>query len=159
VLRVGDKAPPFESIDHRGRTLRLGSLLAEGPVVLFFYPRDFTPICTREVCHFRDAYEDLRRFGVSIVGVSPDDAISHESFAVKHGLTYSLLSDPNLTLARDYGAGRLLGLGLKRITYVIDREGIVRGAFHHELRAKRHVEEVLALLQSLTGSRAGASPS
>jgi peroxiredoxin Q/BCP len=157
VLRIGEKAPPFESVDHRGEQVRLGALLERGPVVLFFYPRDFTPICTREVCHFRDAYEDLRRSGVSVVGVSPDDARSHRAFAAEHRLTYSLLSDPNLRLASDYDAGRVLGLGLKRITYVIDRDGIIRGAFHHELRAKKHVEEVTELLSKLTASASATS--
>jgi peroxiredoxin Q/BCP len=153
VLRIGEKAPPFESVDHRGQEVRLTTLLERGPVVLFFYPRDFTPICTREVCHFRDAYDELKRDGVSVLGVSPDDPKSHAAFASEHGLTYSLLSDPNLRLAHDYDTGRVLGLGLKRITYVIDRDGIIRGAFHHELRAKKHVEEVTELLAKL---RAGA---
>ena len=151
MLRVGDPAPTFRAEDHRGHSVDLSAMCARGPVVLFFYPADFTPVCTREACHFRDAQEELSTQGVQIVGISADPPENHRAFAQKYGLTYPLLTDKG-DLADRYLVARPFGLRARRVTYVLDREGLVRGVFHHELRAKKHVQQVRKLLQALASA-------
>jgi peroxiredoxin Q/BCP len=146
MLEVGDQAPPFRGRDQEGRDVALEDLLSKGPLVLYFYPRDFTPVCTKEACLFRDAHQDLAQRGAQVVGVSADTGDSHKAFAEKHRLRFPLLSDPNRKLAKDYRATHPFGLGTQRVTYVIGQDGRIRGAFHHELRAQKHVDEVLTLL-------------
>lgn len=150
MLTVGDRAPDFRARDQEGNELALRDLLAGGPLVLYFYPRDFTPVCTKEACFFRDVHEQLAARGARVVGVSSDTDESHREFAQQHRLPFPLLSDPDRRLARDYGAVHPLGFGTKRVTYVIGEDGTIRGAFHHELRAKKHIDQVLALLTSGT---------
>ena len=150
ALEVGTTAPEVSGMladgsrwstsDARGKTL-----------VLYFYPKDFTPGCTREACGFRDVYDDLAGEGVEIVGVSRDSADSHARFASKHGLQFKLLADESGEIAKAYQAtlfGGLLPVS-KRITYVIDREGVVRGVFTHALDATRHVSDVQRLIGEL----------
>jgi peroxiredoxin Q/BCP len=139
MLGPGDPAPSLDALDHLGRRIRLADLASRGPVVVFFYPKDFTPVCTREACGFEEVYDPLEAKGVSIVGISADSAESHKRFAERHGLRFSLVSDPDRKIARAFGALHPLGLGAKRATFVIDREGIVRAAIHSELRAGKHV--------------------
>jgi peroxiredoxin Q/BCP len=153
MLEPGDRAPAFEGQDHRGESLSLDALRAKGPVVIFFYPKDFTPVCTREACFFQEAYEGLRAQGAEIVGISADTPESHRAFAAQHRLDFPLLSDEDRKIAEAYGILHPFGLGAKRATFVVDAAGVVRGVFHYELRAKKHVEEVEALLDEL-GARA-----
>jgi len=149
MIEVGSRAPSFGGRDQKGAELRSETLLGRGPIVLYFYPRDFTPGCTREACLFRDAFDELQGLGASIVGVSVDDGESHRRFAERHGLPFSLLSDPDRAIARAYGIVRPLGLGARRVTFVIDRGGIVRGAFHSELSMSAHLKGVRATLGAL----------
>jgi thioredoxin-dependent peroxiredoxin len=149
MLAVGTPAPAFERVDQRGVLLRLDDLLRRGPVVLYFYPRDFTPICTREACSFRDAYEDLDTRRVTIVGVSVDDDETHRRFAARHQLPFSLLADPDKTLSRAYDVLGSFWPTTRRVTYVIDPEGQIRGVFHHELRAAKHLSDVARCLDAL----------
>ena len=149
MLKVGDKAPPFAGENQRGEPLSLGGLLERGPLVLYFYPKDFTAVCTKEACLFQDAYEDLQGLGAEIVGVSVDGEDSHKRFAAEHGLGFSLLADPDRTVSKAYQVLRLFGVFTKRVTFVIDTDGTIRGVFHHELSAKKHVDEVRGLLREL----------
>lgn len=151
MLEVGQLAPAFSGRDQNGNLVRSEELLAKGPVVLYFYPKDFTPGCTREACMFRDAFEDLEGHGASIVGVSADDEASHKRFAERYRIPFSLLSDPDRALARQYGIVRPLGLGARRVTFVIGRDGKLRGVFHHELSMSRHVTDVQSLLTRMQG--------
>lgn len=151
MLQVGTKAPAFEGRDQRGNTVKSADLLAKGPVILYFYPKDFTPGCTKEACMFRDAFEDLEGLGASVVGVSMDSEASHQKFAQEHRLPFSLLSDPDRALAKKYDIVRPLGLGANRVTFVIAKDGTIRGAFHHELSMSKHVAESRALLVRLAG--------
>jgi peroxiredoxin Q/BCP len=161
MLQPGDLAPPFSGRDQRENEIRSEELLARGPVVLYFYPKDFTPGCTKEACLFRDAFEDLAGLGATIVGVSADDGESHRRFAERYQLPFPLLSDPDRALAKAYGIVRPLGLGARRVTFVIGADGKIRGLFHHELSMSRHVTDVKALLtrmggeQGITASRGG----
>lgn len=125
----------------RGRTL-----------VLFFYPKDFTPGCTREVCSFRDAFGELSgEGGARVVGVSRDDVETHKAFIAKHRLQYELVADPDGEMASAFSVKRLGGLipFQKRVTYVIDAAGVIRGVFHHEFAIDAHVDDVRRCLASL----------
>jgi peroxiredoxin Q/BCP len=153
MIEVGEVAPPFAGRDQRGHEIRSEELLPRGPIVLYFYPKDFTPGCTREACLFRDAFEDLEGLGATIVGVSADDAESHKRFAERYRLPFSLISDPDRKVARAYGIVRPLGLGARRATFVIGGDGKVRGVFHHELSMSRHVSDVRELLVRMSGEQ------
>jgi peroxiredoxin Q/BCP len=154
MLTVGTRAPALDVKDHRGADVRSEALLGKGPLVVYFYPKDFTPGCTREACMFRDAYAELDGQGATIVGVSMDDDASHTRFAERYQLPFSLIADPKFAIARAWGVARPLGLGAWRVTYVIDRTGVIRGAFHHELSMSKHVSEVRELLVELRSQAA-----
>ena len=143
MIQQGNKAPHFRRTDHKGQIVDLDELRAKGPIVLYFYPRDFTPGCTKEACMFRDAFSEL-------VGVSVDDDESHRRFAQRYQLQFSLLCDADRKLAESFGIMRTFRLlGAQRVTFVIDREGIVRGTFHHELAMQKHIEGVQQMLPAL----------
>lgn len=152
MLRAGTPAPPFEGQDSRGQTVKLADFRGKSNVVLFFFPKSFTPVCTAEACSFRDAYQELNARDTVLVGVSLDPAEVQRRFADQFELPFHLLSDQKGQISRDYEAIGLLGNLLKmtrRITYLIDKEGVVRGAFRHELAAKRHLEDVRSALAAL----------
>jgi thioredoxin-dependent peroxiredoxin len=125
------------------------------PVVLFFYPKDDSPGCTREVCAFRDNFEEFGKLDAEVIGISSDSVESHMSFAVKHELSFTLLSDEAGNIRRLYGVPKTFGLFPGRVTYVIDKEGVVRHVFASQLSVERHVQEALAALRSDV-SKAGA---
>ena len=150
--RVGDVAPDIDCLAHDGKPFRLADHRGQRNVVLFFYPRAFTAGCTAEVCSFRDAYEDLRGKDTEIVGVSTDATAKQADFASAHRVPYPLLPDADGKVSKAYGALGLLRsvLGFaKRVTYVIDKQGIVRGVFHHELDIKQHLVDVQKTLSQL----------
>ncbi len=152
LLRVGDIAPDFSVTFADGKVFRLGDFRGKKNVVLFFYPKNFTPGCTKEVCGFRDNYAVLKKHDAEVVGVSCDVDESHRQFSVRYDLPYTLIPDTTQEIAKAYGAaGRLGGLlpGAKRVTYVIDTSGIVRGVFHHEVLVGRHIGESIELLKKL----------
>lgn len=156
-LAPGDMAPDFDARTPDGKEIRLSAYRGQKNVVLYFYPKDFTPGCTAEACSFRDAYDELQSGDTEVIGVSLDDDASHTRFAERYGLRFPLVSDPGGRIARSYGAlgtiGGLLGMA-KRKTFVIDRDGIIRAALHHELRVGRHVEEVKEALALVRGAAA-----
>ena len=147
---VGEAAPDFTLLDQRGRSVTLHELLRERCVVLYFYPKDDTPGCTAEACSFRDQYEVLREAGAEVVGVSSDDQRAHEAFVARYSLPFILLSDPGGGVRAAYGVKRTLGLLDGRVTFVIDRAGVVRHAFSSQVRPKKHVEEALRIVGSIT---------
>jgi peroxiredoxin Q/BCP len=149
MLQVGSQAPSFRGRDQHGREVSLEDMLRRGHVVLYFYSKDFTPICTRQACAFRDAFEELRDLGAQIVGVSVDDEEVHQRFAATHQIPFPLLADVDQTIQRSYGAFAVFGLFRKRLTFVIDRGGIVRAAIHHEMRPSRHADDVREVLGRL----------
>ena len=152
MIAVGTPAPPFEKVAQDGSTIRLESFRGKQNVVLFFYPADFTPVCTAEACLFRDVEADLADHDTVVIGISKDDAASHGKFAAKHGLRYPLLSDEDHALAKAYGVrSGLTGLvgWRKRATFVIDKQGVVRGVVHHEIDAQKHLDQVRDVLLRL----------
>ena len=152
MIQEGQPAPPFTLKDAAGTAWSLDALRAGGPVVLFFYPRDESAICTREVCAFRDAHQDFAETGAAVVGISSDDAEAHAGFARKQNLNYLLLSDPGGAVRKAYGIPKTLGLVDGRATFVIDRAGVVRMAYAAQLVAEGHTTRALETVRTLRGS-------
>jgi peroxiredoxin Q/BCP len=138
MLEKGSKAPDFELVDQTGRKRTLTGLLTDGPLILYFYPADFTPGCTKEACSFRDLHQDLLKAGLRIVGVSPQDTDSHRRFAEKHALNFTLLSDPDKKVVKAYGLDGPLGFGVRRGTYLLDKDGRIRDSVLADLRIGAH---------------------
>lgn len=149
ALRVGDPAPDFELPSAAGGPVRLSDYRGKSEVVLFFYPKNNTPACTFEACSFRDSHEEFRAAGAVVIGVSSDSADSHRRFAERFHLPYLLVSDPDGALREQYGVARTLGLFPGRVTYLIDRDGIVRHIFSSQVQLRRHVAEALEVLSGL----------
>ena len=149
MLKVGTKAPEITGTLDDGSPFVLSEALCEKNVVLYFYPRDFTPGCTKEACDFRDNYEAIGEHGALIVGVSSDSAARHTTFRESLKLPFPLLADPSRTVIDAYDARGLFGLGTARITYVIDMEATIRAAMRHDLNIGAHVPEVLAALEQI----------
>ncbi|HEY7462689.1 MAG TPA: thioredoxin-dependent thiol peroxidase [Gemmatimonadota bacterium] len=152
--RVGRQAPEFALPSQTGETVRLADFRGKKNVVLYFYPKDDTPGCTREACDFRDALPGLGRKDVVVLGVSKDGVASHEKFASKYELPFPLLSDAQGDVAERYGVwkekthyGRT-ALGIERTTFLIDKEGVLRKVFP-KVRVEGHVDEIAAALDEL----------
>jgi peroxiredoxin Q/BCP len=139
-LKLGDVAPDFELPDERGVAFRLTEALRSGPVVLFFYPKDETALCTKEACGFRDEYPSFAAEGVQIVGISRDSVESHAAFVAHHALPYRLLSDAEGRIAALFGVKRILGLLAGRATFIVDSERRIRLCFHSVHSASAHIE-------------------
>ena len=146
---VGDPAPDLSMSTHTGERLSLADYRGKHPVVLFFYPKDGTAVCTKEACSFRDAYEDFTEAGAVVIGISSDSAARHQSFAEKHKLPFLLVSDQDGNARRAFGVPKTMGVFPGRVTYVIDREGIVRHIFRSQFAADRHVQEALDVVRKL----------
>jgi peroxiredoxin Q/BCP len=146
---VGDSAPGVTLTFHTGQTIPLADLYRERPVVLFFYPRDNTSICTKEACAFRDSYEDFVEAGATVIGVSGDSAESHRRFAEEHRLPFLQAVDSGGALRRAFRVPKTLGVLPGRVTYVIDRQGVIRFMFSAQFAAERHAREALASLAQL----------
>jgi peroxiredoxin Q/BCP len=148
-VRAGDRAPSFSLSSDDGTVVALADVLAKGPAVVFFYPKDETAGCTAEACAFRDAYEAFQEAGATVIGISSDSAASHGRFRHKHGFQFLLLSDPGGRVRAEWGVPKTLGLLDGRSTYVIGKDGVVSRVFHSQVRVKRHVEEALTALKKL----------
>jgi peroxiredoxin Q/BCP len=150
-VKVGDTAPDFSLPAANGGIVSLKDFRGQKAVVLYFYPKDDTPGCTAESCAFRDQYEVFKAAGAEVIGVSGDSAESHQRFAAKYNLPFTLLSDKGDQLRKLYGATAAFGLFPGRVTYVIDKTGVVRYVFDSMFNFTGHVEEALKTLQQLAG--------
>jgi thioredoxin-dependent peroxiredoxin len=147
---VGDLAPGFTLPLQSREEVSLKDFLGKKrAIVLFFYPKDDTPGCTKEACAFRDGYEQFEKLEAEVIGVSSDSVRSHQRFAQRHGLSFVLLSDEEGEVRKLYGVPNTLGLFPGRVTYVIDDEGVVRHVFSSQLGVTKHVEEALMALESI----------
>ena len=144
----GAKAPAFEALDQHGTLVRLADFQGKSPVVLYFYPKDDTPGCTAEACSLRDGFAAIQATGAVILGVSADTVQSHRAFAEKLRLPFSLLADPDRRIIEAYGVKMPLLRMARRITVLIDRQGVVRNVIH-DVRTKEHDQQVLVLLKGL----------
>jgi peroxiredoxin Q/BCP len=149
-VAVGDQAPDFTLPDHRGDQVTLSGFIGESNVVLYFYPKDFSPGCTAQACFFRDNYEDFTDMGAVVIGVSGDSPESHKRFVEEHLLPFILLSDGDNEVRKLYGATKGLGLLPGRVTYIIDKKGVVRHVFTSEINMRKHVDEALRILRKLS---------
>jgi peroxiredoxin Q/BCP len=138
MLATGDTAPDFSLPDDRGKIVTLGALLEAGPLILYFYPADFTPLCTREACMIRDWPLDPAEARASIAGVSPDPPATHARFRAEHGLSHVLLSDGDKRVIRSYGVDGPFGFGVRRATFLIDRERRILRAVRADFSLARH---------------------
>jgi peroxiredoxin Q/BCP len=148
MLEKGVRAPDFELPDQDGRRHTLKALLADGPLILYFYPADFTPGCTKEACSFRDLHQELMKARLRVVGVSPQDVDSHRRFAEKHHLNFPLLADPDKTVVKSYDLDGPLGFGVRRGTYLIGRDGLIQDRVLADLRIGEHEAFVRAAIKS-----------
>jgi peroxiredoxin Q/BCP len=149
-IDVGDAAPELTLETHEGEQIKLADYRGKQAVVVFFYPKDGSPVCTKEACAFRDAYEDFIEAGAVVIGVSADSAARHQAFATNHRLPFVLASDENGEARRAFGVPKSMGFLPGRVTYVIDREGIVRHVFNSQFAADRHVSEALEVVRKLS---------
>jgi peroxiredoxin Q/BCP len=154
MLKEGTTAPEFEGILDDGSTFNLADFRGKKNVVLYFYPKDFTPGCTKEACNFRDEIEDIEEHGAVVVGVSKDTADSHRRFREQHKLPFPLVADPDKRIIKLYEAEGLLGLTTARVTYIIDKEGKIRKAFRHDLDIGKHLADTHAALESVERAKA-----
>lgn len=148
-LNVGDAAPDFTLPDQDGKNVSLKDYSGKKTVVLYFYPKDFTPGCTLEACTFRDSYEVFKDAGAEVLGVSADTQKSHREFIAEHRLPFRLLSDEKNEVSKLYGVGKTLGLLPNRTTFVIDKDGVIRHVFSSQTEAKKHIEEALRIVNEL----------
>ena len=147
---MGDVAPDFTLPSQSGVEVSLRDFIGrKRAIVLFFYPKDDTPGCTKEACSFRDGYEQFEELQAEVIGISSDSVRSHERFVEKHGLPFVLLSDEGGEVRKLYGVPNTLGLFPGRATYVIDEEGVVRHVFSPQLGVTRHVEQALEALEAI----------
>lgn len=151
MLKPGSKAPEFELPDETGAFVSLSSMLADGPLILYFYPADFTPGCTKEACSIRDIHDDLVGVGLQVVGVSPQDGASHTRFQKQYELPFKLLSDVDKTAVTAYDVDGPFGVGVRRVTYLIGEDGNIEDALQADVLVGKHtdfIENAIRLRQS-----------
>lgn len=154
-LQVGSQAPEFVVTASDGRRVALADFRGKQAVVLYFYPRDNTPVCTQEACAFRDAYEDFVQAGAVVIGVSANSDDSHRAFAASHRLPFLLVADEDGSLRRLFGVSNSFFVLPGRVTFVIDRDGIVRHVFNALFQGARHMEEALKIVREMKPRAAG----
>jgi thioredoxin-dependent peroxiredoxin len=153
MLRPGAEAPDFTLPDQDGQSRSLASLVVEGPLILYFYPADFTPGCTREACDLRDLHARIVATGLRVAGISPQSPESHRRFREAHALPFTLLSDEDKAVVRAYGVDGPLGIGVRRATFLIDARRRIADAVLADLRIGKHQ----AFVEQAIAARAGRS--
>lgn len=158
MLKPGARAPEFVLPDQDGRDIELSSLLAEGPLILYFYPADFTAVCTREACTFRDMFTDLTAVGLQVAGISPQDGKSHQRFRAEQRLPYMLLSDEDKVAIKMYDVDGPFGVGVRRATFLINQDRTIQDAVLADVMVSRHAEflEKAVMLREAAGLRSGS---
>ncbi|HXG30173.1 MAG TPA: peroxiredoxin [Thermodesulfobacteriota bacterium] len=145
--KIGDKAPDIEAETYGGKRIRLSDFKNKKTVVLYFYPKDNTPGCTKEACSMRDRAEEFEKLGVQILGVSTDSVKSHEGFRDRYNLVFPLLSDKERNIIKAYGVESDHG-SARRVTFLIDKSGVIRYIWH-KVDTSRHAEEVIEKIKEL----------
>jgi peroxiredoxin Q/BCP len=151
MLKAGTKAPKFTLPNDRGGKTSLADLLSDGPLILYFYPADFTPGCTKEACSIRDIHNDIQSVGLQVAGISPQSTESHERFRDEYELPFTLLSDPDKSVIRKYDVDGPFGVGVRRATFLINRDGTIQDAVLADVRIGLHtefIEKAIALSES-----------
>jgi peroxiredoxin Q/BCP len=148
-VKVGDKAPDFTLLDQSGANVSLREFIGNKIVVLYFYPKDFTRGCTAEACAFRDSYDVFVQAGAQVLGVSSQSVDSHSRFAMANKLPFILLSDQDGKVRKLYGVPSTFGFLPGRVTYIIDKKGVVRYVFSSQSQPTKHIEEALKIVKEL----------
>jgi len=151
MLKPGDLAPEFFLSDENGNEVSLTQLLQPGPIILYFYPADFTPGCTKEACTFRDIHDDILSVGLRVVGVSPQDAETHARFKDEHNLPFTLLCDPEKVAIKMYDVDGPFGKGVRRVTYLVTQGQKIQGALLADVMVGKHrgfVQKAIVLRES-----------
>ncbi|HGG58024.1 MAG TPA: peroxiredoxin [Nannocystis exedens] len=151
MLSVGERAPDFTLPDQDGAEVSIAALREQGCVVVYFYPKDNTPGCTAQACSFRDSFADFQEAGAQVLGISSDSVASHRAFSSKHNLPFRILADPKGQVRAAFGVPKTLGLLDGRVTFVIDRDNVIRHTFSSQLRARKHIGEALKVVRRLIG--------
>jgi peroxiredoxin Q/BCP len=149
ALNIGDTAPDFMLSDASGQQYDFARATGANGLVVFFYPKDGTPLCVREACAFRDSLGEFHAHGFNVVGVSSDPPDSHSRFAQENGLAYPLLSDTRGLMRKRWGVPSTMGVLPGRVTYVLDRDARVLAVFSSQLEPGQHVEEALNAIKKL----------
>lgn len=149
AIKVGDKVPDFSGIDTKGGVFKSDAVIGKQPVVIYFYPKDNTKVCTEQACSFRDQYEDFKNLGAEVIGISGDSLKSHVDFSAKYRLPFILLSDADKKIRKKFGVPNdYFGLIPGRATYVADKNGIIRLIFD-STSGKIHIDKALEILKSI----------
>lgn len=150
MLKPGTKAPDFTLKNQDDQTVQLSDFAGKKSLVVYFYPKNETSGCTKEACAFRDSYETFTDAGAEVIGISRDSISSHQQFIQNRRLPFILLSDPDGKVHESFDVGSVLfGLIRNRVTYVIDKEGVIRNAFSSHMNINAHIEEAVATIKSL----------
>jgi len=157
MLDTGAKAPEFVLNTHEGIEISLSDLLQDGPLILYFYPADFTPGCTKEACSIRDIHNDIQAVGLQVAGISPQDEDSHQRFREEHNLPFILLSDPEKVAIKMYDVDGPFGVGVRRATFLIGQDRSINDAMMADVRIGRHTEfiEKAVILRETAGLKSG----
>lgn len=155
MLKAGSKAPEFVLQNDQGADTALSDLLQNGPLILYFYPADFTPGCTKEACTIRDLHDDLLSVGLQVAGISPQSTKSHARFRQEHDLPFTLLSDPEKVAIKMYDVDGRFGLGVRRATFLISQDRSIQDAVLADVRISRHKEflDKAIILRETAGMR------
>jgi thioredoxin-dependent peroxiredoxin len=152
MLAIGGRAPEFTLPDQTDQNVSLSTLLRHGPLILYFYPADFTPGCTREACSIRDLHAEIQQVGLDVAGISPQSPATHRSFREKYQLPFTLLSDVDKFVIRMYDVVGPLGFGVRRATYLIDQARYIRSAVLADFRISQHSEFIRRAVALSTGA-------
>ncbi|MDQ0106408.1 peroxiredoxin Q/BCP [Chitinophaga terrae (ex Kim and Jung 2007)] len=147
-IKVGDKVPEFQLPDQDGKMFDLKSVVGKQPLVIYFYPKDETSVCTKEACSFRDNYQDFQKYGAKVIGISGDDVASHRKFADHHQLPFTLLSDTKNDVRKLFGVPKTFVIP-GRVTYIVDKNGVVVHTFNSMKDGPKHVTEALDALKKM----------
>ena len=150
MIKIGDKIPNFTAKDLNGNDFDIQNYMGKKPLVIYFYPKDNTAGCTIQACSFRDQYQDFTDLGAEVIGISSDSVASHQKFSEQYKLPFILLSDSDQKIRNLFGVPKgLLGLVPGRVTYVIDKEGIVKMIFDNGLMVKKHISKALDAIKKI----------
>ncbi len=150
MIQIGDDCPVFKLKNQFGEEFHLANLLGNKTLVIYFYPKDDTPGCTKEACSFRDRFEEFKDLGCEVIGISSDSEQKHSEFAQKHRLPFILLSDEQKSVRKQFGVpGNLFGLIPGRVTYIIGKDKKVKGIFNSLLNPEGHIQHALELVKNL----------
>jgi len=151
MLKPGELAPEFILPDENGDQVALTKLLQDGPLILYFYPADFTPGCTREACAIRDIHQDIQKVGLQVVGISPQDEESHARFRDEHNLPFTLVCDPDKFAIKMYDVDGPFGVGVRRVTYLISQSQRIQEVLVADVMINKHqnfIEKTIVLRES-----------